>query len=503
MSTIIVHYDSLEDASRQAEKASKKLEDYAEKLQKKVSRKISDYSGETTGNISSAQDFVDKKIKQLNNKAEAFLNYSRDVDAFTEAARAADKKVASDIEKLSGEFKLSYGIKNNVVTDFFNYFSNKLNESALGRFLKDCATIVGNAIDKLTASISDWYKYEGGKYIIDGIFAGISIALGVCAVIAAFVMGGPLIVMLAGVVSGCIAVLDGFADLRNSAKAYQNELGGDPAWAKRYGDLNTFTDTLRKESNSLFIHNFANTIDVVGFAADAISFFYNIKDLGENFMAVMGEHGGFKNYITKQYDTFMNSGAILKNALFGSDFAKIEAREAIKLFKDSKIAGFKDTVKLYSNPGNWLKTPVERRGMDGYALGLDDFVRISVSEDVTFFGHVLSQGGRRLDGIYGLLYGTDRTIENFAVTVNNLKDAIKPFKDLGLGGLGSFVGESHLVMGVDGLELKEFSIADFTSAIGDAKDLADSFKNIKENISSLNNIKENLQMRKILAGFAQ
>ncbi len=515
MSQLIIHYGSLEDAQKKAEKAGDKLADYAEKAQSKVASKISSYSGQRTGNISSAQDYINNKIKQLQNKSGAFLQYANDVGVFIEEAKETDKAVKERINTLSGNFKSDYGIKDNIITNVFNYLSDKLNETALGRFFKDMAQVVAKTIVSLKDCIVEWYKYEGGKYIIDAALAVGAFVLAVCAVVAAVVMGGPLIVVLAGIFVGVVAGLNAMTDFRNSIIAYGKEKQGDPAWAKRFGDLNTWTDTIRARSNNINDHIFANVWDGLEFAANVILIIHSGAKIFNNFKSIAQNYGGFKEYFRYQYKANSQGLSVVKNAIFGSAGEKTRARELLKLYGNGKIADLKNAAALYLNPRNWFAKSTQRANMQGYSAALESMgieklstvyngvevknITIFGKNGPTWFQNIFHTNNRaKVQGLSGILGGTDRSFSNIAATVNSMEKLWKSVSGLNSDSLWKSLGTSQFALDKnDDWKSFKVTLSDITvitdKAGKQAKKFIELLNGSLKNIQNMSALRQNLQ----------
>ncbi|ROR31776.1 hypothetical protein EDD66_101394 [Mobilisporobacter senegalensis] len=168
MSTLVVSYKDLEDMVKNAGKAAALLEEYADTIEDKVCRKLKEYSGNWTSNIDMADQLMKGKVERLRQKKEDFETLASNIETFKNNCKTADNNVKSAIQSLSGDFKNTYGIKENVVTKWFNYIGTDLvNSNALGRYLKDITNSVNINTRHAAEVIKDWYKYDDGKYIVD------------------------------------------------------------------------------------------------------------------------------------------------------------------------------------------------------------------------------------------------------------------------------------------------------------------------------------------------
>ncbi|BCN32407.1 hypothetical protein [Anaeromicropila herbilytica] len=278
MSTLVISYDDLNDASHNAKNLAEKLGDYANELEHKVCRKINEYSGERTQNLYDADGFMRKKLEKLQQKKIDFTTLSSNIKTFESNCKTADNNVARSIKTITGDFKKAYKIKENVITNFFNYIGVAIgNATAIGRAIKDCIGGIQDVIKSAGEAISDWYKYDGGKYLIEGAIEGIGAALlgavTAIAAVAAFAAAstvGAVIVGVAAVVVAVATVANGISAVYNDSKAYQVAKNGDAATAVRYAGRDTLADTLRHESDSKLVHILAGGLEIVELAASVV-----------------------------------------------------------------------------------------------------------------------------------------------------------------------------------------------------------------------------------------
>lgn len=164
MSKLVVSYDDLDDAIKSAKKTAILLEEYAETLENEVGRNLKTYSGERTNNIEEADYLIQEKLVELRQKEIDFQTLSYNLDTFKTNCRIADNNVKVAIESLSGNFRNTYGIKENIFTNFFCYVGTEItNSNALTRFLKSQHNNMEFDVPDLIEEIKDWYKQ--GKYL--------------------------------------------------------------------------------------------------------------------------------------------------------------------------------------------------------------------------------------------------------------------------------------------------------------------------------------------------
>ncbi|BCN32374.1 hypothetical protein [Anaeromicropila herbilytica] len=329
MGTLVISYDDLNDASHQAKNLAEKLGDYANELEHKVCRKINEYSGERTQNLYDADGFMRKKLEKLQQKKIDFTTLSSNIKIFESNCKTADNNVARSIKTITGDFKKVYKIKENVITNFFNYIGVAIgNATAIGRAIKDCIGGIQDVIKSAGEAISDWYKYDGGKYLIEGAIEGIGAALlgavTAIAAVAAFAAAstvGAVIVGVAAVVVAVATVANGISAVYNDSKAYQVAKNGDAATAVRYAGRDTLADTLRHESDSKLVHILAGGLEIVELAASVVL----IVDAGINIAK------GAKNLVRK----VLNKGG--SSVVEGAKYSYIteDTAKALKTEKDT------------------------------------------------------------------------------------------------------------------------------------------------------------------------
>ncbi|ROR30538.1 hypothetical protein EDD66_102190 [Mobilisporobacter senegalensis] len=150
------------------------------------------------------------KLVQLRQKQTDFETLAANIEIFKNSCVTADNNVKTAIESLSGDFKNTYGIKENIVTKWFNYIGTEIgNSSALGRYLKDIGDTIEVAVTDGIENIKDWYKYEGGKYIIDDVLTVALVTLEVVGAVVAIASGVGAIVAIATVIATTMTVANG------------------------------------------------------------------------------------------------------------------------------------------------------------------------------------------------------------------------------------------------------------------------------------------------------
>lgn len=319
MSTASISYNSLHDASNGAKSVAKKYDRYANSLYNNVYEKLNRYNGEWSSNVSTAWSRTNQKISDLREEQRRYDSYADDLLELRDECRSVDKAVRSKISSLTASFKEAHGIRNSQIENAINYFLTDLgNETSLGRWLNDRKDEFDAAGDYLKESIKEWYNYEGGKELIQGVLVGIlEVALGVLTIVGAILSGGTLL-LIAGLVGGIIAVANGVANIWNEQKAYTATQNGDPATGHRRSEINSWQDYLRSsfifgddgeryEYNE-FYNGLAFGIDIVNLACTVVTVASSMGNLLKNgFKWATGSAAKLKDISFKQIfskDTF-------------------------------------------------------------------------------------------------------------------------------------------------------------------------------------------------------
>ncbi len=320
MSTASISYSSLKDASNEAKAVAKKLDKYAESLYSNVYKKLNKYDGSWNSNVSTASSKTNAKISELRSEQSRYETYATDLIDLRDECKEVDKAVRSKVSYLTASFKETHGIRNSKVENAISYFFTGLgNETAFGRWLGGQKDDFDSGMNYFKDSIKEWYNYEGGKELITGVLVGLlEVAIGVLAIVGAILSGGALLVIIAGVVGGIIAVANGVANIWNEQKAYSSTKNGDPATGRRRSEVNTWQDYLRSSfifgdsgenyHYNEFYNGLATGIDIVNLACTVVTVVSSVGKLLKNgFKWATGSSAKVKDITMKQVfskDTF-------------------------------------------------------------------------------------------------------------------------------------------------------------------------------------------------------
>lgn len=253
-----ISYSDLHDASQEAHRVSKRFDDYADELQRKVLNKLGNYNGPWTSNMSNAYSLVSDKINELRTDCTRFEQYSTDLESLLDECKEVDEAVKSRVADLTADFKNANGIRNSAIENFLAYtFTSLGNSSALGRFLGNGRDARNMIADRLLQDIKVWFNFEGGKelikaWVVDTLkIVGAIIAVA-AAVVACVLSGGVAAAIFAAValVSASVllgmTIVDSCVDAFHEGMAYAaNQNPGDAALAYRLRNINSYSDLFR------------------------------------------------------------------------------------------------------------------------------------------------------------------------------------------------------------------------------------------------------------------
>lgn len=289
MSVVSISYGSLKDASNEASGVAKRLNKYADVLQNTVYKSICNYKGTWTSNMSTAKSKVNDKVSALRAEADRFEKYSTGLIDLKKKCESTDKSVKLKVSSLTATFKNNHGIKNNPVVNAISYvFTAAGNKTFAGRWLGDFKDKGRAGIDYIKDSISNWYEFNGGKDFLKGVAVGTLEILigvvGVAALIASIVFtGGASLAVIAGGIAGAFGIINGITNNVNEMRAYfATAYMEDPATGKRLSSLDTFSATIRKETDNHVAHGFATGLDIISIAASITSLFCGGASLLKN-----------------------------------------------------------------------------------------------------------------------------------------------------------------------------------------------------------------------------
>lgn len=460
MSVAVISYHSLGNAASEAKSVATKLTRYADNLNSVVYKKLSNYSGDYSDNIQTAKMEMKSKMNALREKASAYTNYADDLSELKSRCSDTDRSVKAMVSQLTGQFKAAHEIHNSFVANTINYFLTKVsNSTAAGRWISDGYDQVESVKDYIRQSLKDMWNYEGGKELFEGIAAAVCMGvIGMCMVagaIAALLAAPaiwPAIVGMAKLILGSIMVVNAYVNGVNESRAYTATINGDPAMGRRLSDENTLQDTIRRETDSQYLHNFAANVDMASVVCGVITSLDGAGKLLKNFYkwttGSMTELSklNVKDILTKDNFKEMMKGA--KNNLRGAGSSL--SANAKNLLSTLKSGGFKAL-------GQSIKS--------GFGTDLLNNLQKSYAD-------------------FSSMKGSAGTVANIAGTINNMADGVSPkdfiqtvLKNTTIGRVTTY--DSEKGGGILSYNDSPIFITDFTGILDNAKSLVehDAFKN--------------------------
>lgn len=340
MSTLCIDYGYESSFRRSIKTAKSELNKRVDDYENIANRARSIPS--STSNTSNCAYYAKKKYQQIQGKIDKLSTLDRQVDAFVEHVKEADKRVASRIKKDTKSFKKRTGIGKN----------SKSLWASICEGIGDFFTWVGGEASEVWNNVKQWY--EDNKYWINIV---VDVVLVVAAVAACIGTGGLALAV------NIFFVVDSVCDLiYDGAAAYQYYVEGNEAEAERLsgkGGKDAFM-WIGRQADNLFGTDFLEgTMGVIhtGLSICAIGYsFYKtgkqiLKDLKLDKIKVKSLFNGNRNKI--KWGSHFNKQNITKAARNYFGFKSAQQKDVMKL-RWKKILGFKLGEKL-------IKTPVRAK----------------------------------------------------------------------------------------------------------------------------------------------
>lgn len=460
MSIVSISYSSLSKSSVDAKNVARKLDKYADSLYSNVYNKLNNYDGSWNSNLSIAKSKTNAKISELRSEQSRYETYETDLMELRNECEKVDRAVKSKVSSLTATFKKDHGIRNSKVENGISYLLTRArNKTAFGRWLRSEKDEFDSKQDYHKALIKQWYNYEGGKELINGIYSAvfetaIAIAAAVSA-IAAFLATGlgiwSLVVLTAALVSAALLMQDAWANKQNEVAAYEARQRDDPATGKRRSDIDNFSDYLRSSymfgddgetyHYDEYYNNLARNRDVTKAVCSVIAILNSCGELLKNGFkwATGNSDAKYKDIFTKDgmSKLFKGIGSNLKRSC--SDFGEALKMKDFKFFK-AALKGFgsdflNNLKGEFWNFSDKTTLDVVKNSASSFKHGLsltknlfnDGFDVIKISEQVVFpaFGLAHIPGGSMItvDDIYSIVDNFFKIIDGDAFKSNNVINA--------------------------------------------------------------------------------
>lgn len=464
---IEIYVNDLEKAAKQAGKAAAQCTDYAKTLEKKVLHGINNYSGGSTANMSAAQRSINAKRSALTKKAQSFTDYQRKLTNFKDKVVNTENRLYGKITSLYGQFEKEYGIKSG------ENFWEKLAGLYWGKWGKEWFRQVKNSLQSCKERLRNWYKYNGGREMIQVV---LNIAIAAAALAVAIASIGTGFIGLVSAVLAAITALNTVVQVAYYADAMAYAAKGITYMAGRslmLGDKETFVTTLKRNGQ----YELARGVGTVEFICNVIKALDSAGQSIEKFKTAGGFKGIFKGFKTRMgslkdafsqgANSFKNASGIIKGGL-----------SAIKpivsgIYKYTDLKSEKGVYKLLSSGLKTVKALTETTWQKVTQDGLDNGISLigkaifgtvfknaeGKMEQFSPFMDAVSTVKDSLKAVDGLMSTWNfKTVYNFSYDAKMGKDASKT----SLG--GGFKLENFGSVGKTVVYVTE-KIADVTSSI--------------------------------------
>ena len=286
MSSLVIEYKELAAISAHASDLAKKAGEYADSLTRKITKKFDSVAGGVNDTLASAKYYVEAKIEELEEKETAYDEMSDQIDNFIENAKRIDKSVADKISENYTQF-----IDSNQhlkiaewKADIINWLVDRRNKSFISELDFSRWMRLGNALSGAVDNIRYWYKCEGGKETLALVWAVGGAAAATLLFVASLAMEAVTFVTVCAVIAAAITMINSVVNVVTSIWSLRKAKTGDPAWAKIYGDMDTFQDYLRlKKFNSRFSNKLsyigADVIDAVKLFCDVVNIIHAVSEI--------------------------------------------------------------------------------------------------------------------------------------------------------------------------------------------------------------------------------
>ncbi len=388
MPTTNIIHNTLLEAARKAENTVREAEDYRKTIEKYITGGLSSLPGsDGMGYVSSALSLAREKLGGLNQKKDSFNALCAGMKRLQEDASEADNKVKRKINSLAKPYVAQQNFFEKAGSWIYERFCSVeqliKDGSLIGEMFINCLDQTAGLISRAAESVSDWFRYGGGRYLAKRI-ASVAAFLGTvvitCTTVVALTFCPPLAIV--ALAAGTVAMIYTFGNMvtvnSEMDKAERLEKEGKPGLARFYGETEGVKDWIEKKdfggkTVNQVLGMTGTAYDVTGKTAQAVlqvlgivSVFTGYTNVyGMDGKTVVGHDWSAKNMWTNMqrsfYQKFLDAGFTLK--------ADASGRTAV-----TGIKGFKF---LFGTPDLGLSDKT------GYKFALNMVkTGIGVSEDV-------------------------------------------------------------------------------------------------------------------------
>lgn len=278
MALITIRESEFKDAASDLGKVVDRIEDYRKALDDKILEKINDYADSNSENMSNAASDIREKRRQLDTMADDMRNLQKNANALRDHIITAERNLTDRIEQIVNEYCDKYGLDSE--KDFWTQLFEAITPDWLEEFFKDISAWVAERFRDL----KNWYRFEGGREIMNAVIKGLFAALAVIGLIAATLFTGgtiwAVIAGVAGIIGAAIALVDSIIQLGYALEAADAASRNDPVWARRY-ETHSNNEGMTSSMRRLGQFKLANVIDVVDIVCSAIDIIDSAVKIGK------------------------------------------------------------------------------------------------------------------------------------------------------------------------------------------------------------------------------
>lgn len=322
-----------------------------------LSTRINDYAGikksiskmsSSTGNLTAANTYIQKKMDALQKKHEKLENFRVAVTSFNANAEAADRRVANRINTETKQFYKREGIKTgilytigSVIGKGADWLRGKI-EDVFESFVTGAKTVWAN--------IKQWY--EDNKHWIDVVIDVVSFVVAAAATIAAVVALATATAVTSGLVLSFVFAAWGLA----KATA---DLGYDSVALSYYnqGDLETYEEMSQKGLKDFMSESLGSAGEYLYYGMEIASAIYGIYKIGKTATRIFEDYKSL--YTGNLYEGNSLANMVLsdgsKRAVIISDI-KLTIFKAVGIVNLDAATGQLTAMNLLSTSEWTLKT---------------------------------------------------------------------------------------------------------------------------------------------------
>ena len=253
MERVLINYNQLEELAAESNLIAKGLNEYREEmyaLEAELSaNSIAAYDNK--GYIVGALEEAKKKARFADEKADHYKQFSTKLTNLHTTSKECDSLAATNVANVFdayiGQRSWLQKVGDFIYGEYVNFLDKIAGTGPIGEFIANCLKKASDWIDNEANKVVNWFKYGGGKYILNTILAitDTLVAVGVfVAAFAAAVFTGPVWLAVVGVIGFAAAsvflvqqTVDSETRIIENAKAYHLQEEGNLTAARYYGEI--------------------------------------------------------------------------------------------------------------------------------------------------------------------------------------------------------------------------------------------------------------------------